>query len=57
MWSLTELLLQGEAPLPQVDLSKALQGTTKAAPIGFRTASTRPRLPGRIWAEDLENDY
>ena len=57
VWALTELLLQGEAPLPQVDLRKGLEGMTKAAPGGFRTASTRPRLPGRVWGEDLEDDY
>ena len=57
VWSLTELLLQGEAPLPAVDLSKALQGMTKAAPFGGRMSGPRPRLPGRIWAEDLDNDY
>ena len=57
VWSLTELLLQGEAPLPQVDLSKALQGMQKPPPFGMRMSGPRPRLPGRIWAEDLEDDY
>ena len=57
VWSLTELLLQGEAPLPQIDLSKALAGTQKAPPFGGRIPGPRPRLPHRIWGEDLEDDY
>ena len=56
VWALTELLLQGEAPLPQIDLSRALEGTQKPAPFGARTSGPRPRLGSRRWADE-EGDY
>ena len=52
VWSMTELLLQGEAPLPQVDMSRTLQGTQKPAPVGVRTSGPRPRLGNRRWADE-----
>ena len=56
VWALTELLLQGEAPLPQVDMRRALEGTRKAAHVGFRTSGPRPRLGNRRWADE-EDEY
>ena len=46
VWALTELLLQGEAPLPQIDLARTLLGTQK--PGAFRGADVRPPAPA--WA-------
>ena len=56
VWSLTELLLQGEAPLPQVDLSKGLLGMTKAPSFGTRMSGPRPHLGSRRW-DDGEEQY
>jgi phage terminase large subunit-like protein len=55
VWALTELLLQGEAPRPHIDLRRALEGTQKPAPFGVRTSGPRPRLPHRIWRDEYED--
>jgi phage terminase large subunit-like protein len=52
VWALTELMLDAPAPLPQVDMCLALQGTRKPAPPGVRMAPPRPRLGSRRWGAD-----
>ena len=55
VWALTELLLQGDVPLPQVDLRHALEGMQKPAPFGERLGGPRPRLGHPRW-DDHDED-
>ena len=54
VWSLTELMLDAPAPLPQVDLSRALAGR-KPRRVQDSTTPRRSRLPGRIWRDEYED--
>ena len=55
VWSLTELMLDAPAPLPQVDMSRALQGTQMPRRVQDSTTPRRSRLPGRIWRDEYED--
>ena len=55
VWSLTELLLQGEAPLPRVDMRRALEGLHTPRRGHMPGAATRPRFGRRIFADEYED--
>jgi phage terminase large subunit-like protein len=56
-WVMTELMLQGDAPLPPVDMRLALQGTQKPSAFGGSMRTSRPHLgSGRVFRDDEDDD-
>jgi phage terminase large subunit-like protein len=57
VWGLTELMLQGEMPLPQVDMTHALAGMRWRSPIAGSMRTSRPHLGSRrVFRDDLDED-